>query len=446
MNTDPTPSALGTLDIKKLLIKYALPSIIAMTAASLYNMVDSMFIGHGVGADGLTGLSLTLPLMNITSAFGSLVGIGGATLMSVKLGQNDYGKARMILGNVVLMNLLVGALLTTLSLTFLDKILHMFGASDDTIIYARDYMRIILGGNIITASFLGLIDMSRSTGHPTKAMIAILIAVSLNSILDYIFIFHLSMGIKGAALATVAAQVVSLIFVASQFFRKDSFIRFERDIFRLDGRIVKDMLAIGLSPFLMNLCSSGVVALINLSLKEHGGDIAIGAYGIVNRFFLLFVMVNMGFNQGMQPIAGYNYGAGKYDRLKRVFKYTVLCAVATSTVGFILGQLCPGVITRMFTTNRELTDMAERGLHLVLILFPLVGYQMVSANFFQSIGMAKKAIFLSLSRQLLFLIPFLLIMPRMLGTDGVWLSIPMADLVSITVTTIMLRREMKKLR
>ena len=264
MNTDTTPSALGTLDIKKLLIKYALPSIIAMTAASLYNMVDSMFIGHGVGADGLTGLSLTLPLMNITSAFGSLVGIGGATLMSVKLGQNDYGKARMILGNVVLMNLLVGALLTTLSLTFLDKILYMFGASDDTIIYARDYMRIILGGNIITASFLGLIDMSRSTGHPTKAMIAILIAVSLNSILDYIFIFHLSMGIKGAALATVAAQVVSLIFVASQFFRKDSFIRFERDIFRLDGRIVKDMLAIGLSPFLMNLCSSGVVALINL--------------------------------------------------------------------------------------------------------------------------------------------------------------------------------------
>ena len=446
MSDTATPSALGTLDIKKLLIRYALPSIVAMTAASLYNMVDSMFIGHGVGAGGLTGLSLTLPLMNITSAFGSLVGIGGATLMSVKLGQNDYGKARLILGNVVIMNLIVGALLTTLALLFLDRILYLFGASEETISYARDYMRIILGGNIITASFLGLIEMSRSTGHPTKAMIAILIAVSLNSLLDYIFIFHCSMGIKGAAFATVAAQAVSLVFVAWQFFRKKSYIRFERDIFRIEGRIVKDMLAIGLSPFLMNICASGIVALINLSLKEHGGDIAIGAYGIVNRYFLLFVMINMGFNQGMQPIAGYNYGAGKYDRLRRVFKYTVLCAVTTSTVGFLLGQLCPGVITRMFTTNRELTDMAERGLHLVLILFPFVGYQMVSTNFFQSIGMAKKSIFLALSRQLLFLVPFLIVMPRLLGTDGVWLSIPMADFVAIIVTTVMLRRELKKMR
>ncbi len=206
------------------------------------------------------------------------------------------------------------------------------------------------------------------------------------------------------------------------------------------------MLAIGLSPFLMNLCSSGVVALINLSLKEHGGDAAIGAYGIVNRYVLLFVMINIGFNQGMQPIAGYNFGAGKYDRLKKVLKYTIICAMSTSTIGFLLGEFCPGAITRMFTTNTELTDIAERGLHLVLILFPFVGFQMVSANFFQSIGMAKKAILLALSRQLLFLIPFLIIMPRIMGIDGVWLSIPMADCIAIILTSVMLWRELKKFR
>lgn len=446
MNITDSSSRLGTLDIKKLLIQYAVPSIIAMTAASLYNMVDSMFIGHGIGAEGLTGLSLTLPLMNISSAFGSLVGIGGATLMSVKLGQNDLDKARMILGNVVLMNIITGLFLSVVSLLFLDQILYLFGASADTIDYARDYMRIILGGNVITASFLGLIEMSRSTGHPTRAMIAILIAVALNSLLDYLFIFLLDMGIKGAAMATVAAQMASLCFVGSYFFSKKSFIRFERSIFRLNGAIVGGMLAIGLSPFLMNLCSSGVVALINLSLKEHGGDAAIGAYGIVNRYVLLFVMINIGLNQGMQPIAGYNFGAGKYDRLKKVLKYTIICAMSTSTIGFLLGEFCPGAITRMFTTNTELTDIAERGLHLVLILFPFVGFQMVSANFFQSIGMAKKAILLALSRQLLFLIPFLIIMPRIMGIDGVWLSIPMADCIAIILTSVMLWRELKKFR
>lgn len=444
MNSATSPAQLGTMDIKKLLVRYAVPSIIAMTAASLYNMVDSMFIGHGVGAEGLTGLSLTLPLMNISSAFGSLVGVGGATLMSVKLGQHDTEQAKRILGNVVLLNLIIGAFLTIVALTFLDNILYNFGASEHTIVYARQYMQVIIGGNIITASFLGLVEMLRATGHPTKAMLSMLIAVILNSILDYFFIFHFNMGIRGAAIATIIAQMVSLTFVVSHFFKKSSFIHFEKGMFGLDSHLVKGIIAIGLSPFLMNVCSSGVVALINLSLKEHGGDIAIGAYGIVNRFFLFFIMINMGFNQGMQPIAGYNFGAGNYDRLKKVLKYTIFCAVTCSTIGFLLGQIFPGAITRMFTTNVELTDIAERGLHLVLLLFPLVGFQMVSANFFQSIGMAKKAIFLALSRQLLFLIPFLLVMPRFLGTDGVWLSIPFADCVSVIVTAYMLKRELKR--
>lgn len=444
MNSATSPAQLGTMDIKKLLVRYAVPSIIAMTAASLYNMVDSMFIGHGVGAEGLTGLSLTLPLMNISSAFGSLVGVGGATLMSVKLGQHDTEQAKRILGNVVLLNLIIGAFLTIVALTFLDNILYNFGASEHTIGYARQYMQVIIGGNIITASFLGLVEMLRATGHPTKAMLSMLIAVILNSILDYFFIFHFNMGIRGAAIATIIAQMVSLTFVVSHFFKKSSFIHFEKGMFGLDSHLVKGIIAIGLSPFLMNVCSSGVVALINLSLKEHGGDIAIGAYGIVNRFFLFFIMINMGFNQGMQPIAGYNFGAGNYDRLKKVLKYTIFCAVTCSTIGFLLGQIFPGAITRMFTTNVELTDIAERGLHLVLLLFPLVGFQMVSANFFQSIGMAKKAIFLALSRQLLFLIPFLLVMPRFLGTDGVWLSIPFADCVSVIVTAYMLKRELKR--
>lgn len=437
------PLSLGVDKIPALLMRYALPSIIAMTAASLYNMVDSIFIGHGVGVMAISGLSLTLPMMNIAAAFGMLVGTGGATLLSVKLGQQDYKSAKAILGNVMVMNAIIGTLLTVVLLIFLDEILYIFGASENTLPYARDYMQIIVAGNIISTLFMGVCDMLRSSGYPNKAMRAILIAVLLNCVLDAIFIFVFKWGIRGAAIATVVAQIVSISIASLHFFKKSSFVRFERGCFTLKAKIVKGMFAIGMSPFLMNLCASGVITIINRSLQAHGGDMAIGAYGIVNRFFLFFIMVIMGLNQGMQPIAGYNFGAGNYQRLIQVYKYTVMCAVGVSTLGFLAGEIFPGAIASLFTTDQGLIDMARRGLRLVLVLFPLVGFQMVSANFFQSIGMASKAIFLSLSRQLIFLIPFLIIMPRYFGTDGVWISIPMADAMSVTITAILLFRQLK---
>ncbi len=441
-----TPLLLGTEKISKLLMRYSIPAIIAMTAASLYNMVDSIFIGQGVGAMAISGLALTLPLVNMAAAFGSLVGVGASTLLSVKLGQKDQESANRILGNVIILNTVIGILFSIVGLIFLDSILKFFGASEATLPYARDYMQIILAGNVITHLYMGLNDILRASGYPTRAMAATLTAVFVNCVLDAVFILVFDWGIRGAALGTVLAQVVALGIVVKHYLNPNSFINFKQTVFSLKSSIVKGILAIGLSPFLMNLCSSMVVILINKSLKIHGGDIAIGAYGIVNRIAFLFVMIVMGFNQGMQPIAGYNFGARKYDRVTGVLKYTIMCAVTVTTIGFLAAQFFPRQIALLFTNHEELITAAVQGLHIVFLLFPFVGFQMVSSNFFQSIGLAKKAIFLSLTRQLLFLIPFLLILPNYFGTNGVWMSIPMADGIASVVAAILLYYQFKKFR
>ena len=444
---------LGTERIRKLLVQYAVPAIIAMTASSLYNMVDSVFIGHGVGPLAISGLALTFPLMNLAAAFGSLVGVGASTLVSMRLGQRDYETAQNILGNVVVLNLIIGLSFGLGTLLFLDPILYFFGASDATIGYARDYMTIILAGNVVTHMYLGLNAVLRSAGHPQRSMYATILTVALNTVLDPLFIYGFGWGIRGAAVATILAQIVALVWQFRMLSDRRELLRFRRGIYRLHRKIVGDILAIGMSPFLMNLAACFIVILINKGLKEYGGDLNIGAYGIVNRLAFFFVMIVMGINQGMQPIAGYNYGARQFDRVHRVLKLTILGATCVTTAGFLMGELAPRLAVSAFTTDEELLRLSVDGMRIAFVCFPLIGFQMVTTNFFQSIGMAGRAIFLSLSRQLLFLLPALLFLPRFFaehtpwdGSWGVWCAMPVSDLLASAVAACMLAWQLRRFR
>lgn len=421
---------LGTKPVGKLLMQYAIPAIIAMTASSLYNMVDSIFIGQGVGPLAISGLAITFPLMNLSAAFGAAVGVGASTFISVKLGQKDYDTAKHILGNTMTLNLIMGLGVGLVCLLFLDPILRFFGASDQTIPYARDYMVIILLGNVITHMYFGLNAVLRAAGKPKHAMSATIFTVVLNTLLDPLFIYTFGLGIKGAAYATVLAQSLALIWQLYTFSRPKELLHFKRGTFRLQSSIIRNIIAIGLSPFSMNVCACIVVILINNSMVHYGSDLAVGAYGIANKVAFIFVMINMGVNQGMQPIAGYNYGAMRYDRLMKVVKYSIIAATAIMTTGFIIAMTIPGTCARLFTTDPTLIDLSAKGIRYIMVAFPVVGYQMVVSNFFQSIGKAKISIVLSLSRQLLILLPLLLVFPTMFGINGVWVSMPVSDTLS----------------
>ena len=386
MTAQKTPTALGTESIGKLLMQYAVPAIIAMTASSLYNMVDSIFIGHGVGTMALSALALTFPLMNLGAAFGALVGVGAATLISVKLGQKDYDTAQRVLGNVFVLNILLGLAFTVIVFPFLNPILYFFGGSDETVEYARQFMEIILLGNVVTHLYLGLNAVLRASGHPKQAMYATIATVAINTILAPIFIFMFDWGIRGAAIATVSAQVIALLWQLKQFNNANELLHFRRGIFRLKRKIVFDSLAIGMSPFLMNLAACLIVILINQGLKKYGGDLAIGAFGIVNRLVFIVVMIVMGLNQGMQPIAGYNFGAKLYDRVNKVLKLTIIYATCVTTFGFLVGMLAPNLVVGIFTSDAELTELSATGLRITVMFFPIIGFQMVTSNFFQSIG------------------------------------------------------------
>lgn len=437
-----------------MLRKYAIPAIIAMTASSLYNMIDSIFIGQGVGPLAISGLAVTFPLMNISAAFGSLVGVGASAIVSMLLGQKNYGVARRVLGNVMTMNVVLGVLLMFFGLLFLDPILYFFGASENIISYAREYMIYILLGNVITHLYLGLNAVLRAAGRPKVAMWLTILTVVLNAILDPLFIFVFDMGIKGAAIATVLAQTVSLVWQLRLLTNKNEVLHFENGkVFTYDRKIARESLKIGLSPFLMNMASCFVVLLINNQLRRYGdqmgegvGDIAIGAYGIVNRIIFLFVMIVMGFNQGMQPIAGYNYGAGNYDRVLKVFWQTVGWATLCTTLGFVVGVFVPEVAVRLFTSDTTMIDIAANGFTIAVVAFPIVGIGMVASNFFQSIGMAGKAIFLSLSRQVLFLIPCLVVVPLFFDIRGVWMALPISDAISSVVSVVLILGLIRKFK
>ena len=446
MKEQDSPLSLGTDNLASLLKRYAMPSIIAMVSSSLYNMIDSIFIGHGVGPMAISGLALTMPLMNLAAAFGAMVGAGSAALTSIRLGQGNKPAAEMILGNVVLLNVSMGIIFMILGLYFLDDLLYLFGASENTIGYARDFMSVILMGNVVTHLYLGLNNQLRVSGYPRKSMSVMLVSVGVNVVLAALFIFVFKWGIKGSALATVIAQLVSLSIQIVHFTRPDSFLRFRKGIFRFKWDIIKNIIGIGMAPFFIQSCACVVVILINNALRTHGGDLNIGAYGIVNRVAFLFVMVVMGLNQGMQPIAGYNFGAQQYARVSRVLKLTIIFATVVTTSGFLMGMLIPELVVSIFTSDEELIAISARGLRVVVMFFPIIGFQMVTSNFFQSIGMASKAIFLSLTRQMLFLLPALIILPRFFGAAGVWYSMPFSDLLASLVALVMLVRQFRKFK
>lgn len=446
MTKEKVPLRLGTENIGKLLFQYGMPAVIAMTAASLYNITDSIFIGHGVGAMALSGLAITFPIMNLAAAFGSLVGVGASSLLSLRLGQKDYEASNYILGNVVVLNLIIGSLFTILTLSFLDPLLYFFGASENTIPYARDFMTVILLGNIITHIYMGLNALMRSSGHPKKSMYATIFTVIINLILNPLFIFGFKWGIKGSALATVISQAIVLIWQIKFFNNPDSFIRFQKGIYRLKSTIVKGIFSIGMASFLLNAASCIIVVLINKQLMFYGGDLAVGAYGIVNRISFLFVMIVHGINQGMQPIAGYNYGAGLYKRVDEVLKKAIIIATSIMLFGFIIVELFPHAVASIFNRDPELIDLTVTGLRYAFLLYPLVGSQMVITTFFQSIGMATKTIFLSLTRQVIFLIPLLLILPKYMGLKGIWLSLPFSDLAAFILAVWLLVLQLKEFK
>ena len=420
------PTELGTKPVGALLRQYAVPGIIAMTASSLYNMVDSIYIGHipMVGSLSMAGLAVTFPLMNISTAFGTLVGVGAATMISLLLGQKNYSAANKVLCNDVTLNIITGVLFTAVMLLWMNPILKFFGATEASLPYARDYMFYIAIGNAVTHLYFGLNSIIRSSGNPKLAMGLTLFTVTSNAILDPLFIFAFGLGIRGAALATVLCQCMALGYTLWYFLDQKKFLHLPRSrrIFRVDWKIAKDSLAIGMGPFLMNIASCVVVMFINQQLVKWGGDLALGAYGIVNRISFLFVMVIMGFNQGMQPIAGYNFGARQYGRVKEVYLKTAMWATIVVIAGFLVSELLSKPVVSIFTNDPALEDLAARGLRMMNLAFPIIGFQMVTTNLFQCLGMVRKSIFLSLSRQLLFLLPCIYILPDILQSEAGVLS------------------------
>lgn len=437
---------LGTEPVGKLLARYALPAIIAMTAASLYNIIDRVFIGQVVGPLAISGLAITFPFMNLAAAFGAAVGVGASTTISVRLGQRDYDAAENILGNTITLNLIIGIGFGLFSLMFLDPILRFFGASDDTLPYAHDFMTIILAGNVISHMYFGMNAVLRAASKPKKAMAATLFTVVMNVVLDAVFILWWHWGIKGAALATMISQLLALCWQMSIFANQKELLHLKRGIYKLRAELVQNIISIGISPFLMNACACIIVIFMNNQLVRYGGDMAVGAYGIANSIAMVFVLFSMGLNQGMQPIAGYNFGAKQYPRVTQVLKITIYAATIVTTIGFLMGMFIPQLAVSIFTTHEELVNISAKGLRIVVMFFPIVGFQMVTSNFFQSIGMASKAIFLSISRQVLVLIPCLLILPRFYGQLGVWISMPISDLIASLIAGGMLWWQFRQFR
>lgn len=431
-----SPMTLGTNSIGKLLAQYSIPAIIASVATSLYNIIDSVFIGRGVGSMAIAGLAITFPLMNLVIAFCTLIAVGGATISSIFLGQKNITRATDVVNNVMVLCLIHSIVFGGITLLFLDQILLFFGATEETIPYAREFMQVILLGTPISYVFIGLNNIMRATGYPTKAMVSALLSVAVNLICAPIFIFVFGWGIRGAAWATVLGQGAAFVWVLAHFLSTKSYVHLKRDNRWFTGGIIRRIYAIGLSPFLMNVCACIVVVFINRALLDYGaeaGNLSVGAYGIINRTTMFFVMIVFGVTQGMQPILGFNYGAGNWSRVKRTLYTGIWFGVAITTVGWVITELFPAPVSRMFTVDDTLIDIAVRGFRIYFLFFPVVGCQIIIQNFFQSVGKPKISIFLSLTRQLIFLIPFLLILPKYFGIDGVWGAMASSDLLAFFV-------------
>jgi putative MATE family efflux protein len=429
--------------ISKLLWQYALPAIIGTMVNSLYNVIDRVFIGHWVGDDALAGLGLVLPIMNITAAVGMLVGAGSASRISIYLGKKDINTAEKIAGTSFLMTLILTGIVVALLMIFLKPVLTLAGASEATYPHARDFLMIFLPGNIFLSLCFNFNNMMRASGYPKKAMITMLISVVANIILAPIFIHYLGWGMKGAATATLIAMIIGFAFVMQHFLNPNSFIKLRWKNLRLNSKIVWAITSIGMSPFLMQVATSGVVFFIISQLKRythgdsHEGDMAIGAYTIANTLVMLISMLVIGLTQGMQPIVGYNYGAKKYARVKETLLYTIKVGVGITTFGFIIGMFLPKAFVGLFGPSEMLANKAAEAIRIVVICFPLVGFQIVVSSFFQCIGQAGKSIFMSLTRQFFFLIPGLYLLPYYYNVTGIWISIPVSDFLA-TITAVVL--------
>lgn len=420
--------------VGRLLWEYSVPAVVGMIVMSAYNIVDRIFIGHGIDAKAIAGLTTTFPVMNLATALGVLVGAGASSRISIHLGAKQYGIARLILGNALIMTIVIGIVYVSLFAIFLDDILMAFGASANTLPYAHDYMVWLLPGLLITNLAFSFNNVQRASGYPRRAMMTMIISAVINIVLTPIFIFYFDMGIQGAAIATDIAMVAAFVFVFMHFLNPQSTLHFTRDCFQLDRKAIWAIITIGAAPSIVNATASLINMLINLSLLTYGSDNAVGAAGIFSTYTSLIVVIIIGICQGMQPILGYNYGAGKVHRLKKTYMMAMWTGSILCIAGSVVSLCYPEVIARAFTKDPELIAQTTFGLRIGTIAFFVVGFQIVSSNFFQSIGLAAQSIILSLSRQVIFLIPLLLILPGRYGLMGVWVSFPISDILATAVT------------
>lgn len=449
MNSNNTKKLeqLSNESVGRLLWRYSLPAVVGMLVMSLYNIIDRIFIGQGVGPEAIAGLAITFPVMNLSAALGVLIGAGGSARISISLGAKDYHGARRVLGNALVLLATIVLCYLTVFVVFIDDILTAFGASEVTLPYARDYMLYILPGMFMTNFAFTFNNFMRVSGYPVKAMITMFIGAGVNVMLDPLFIFYFEWGIKGAAIATDISMAVSAIFVMRHFFNRSTVLHFSRDtwMYRPVIKVAWAIMTIGAAPSLVNAASCFINVIINKSLYTHGGDIAVGAAGIFSSYTSIMTMVVVGISQGMQPIIGYNYGAGLLSRLKRTYWLAVGAATVVVTTGQIAGLAFPWYIARAFSSDPELINQTVRCLRISLVVFTVVGFQVISTTLFQSLGKAGSSIFLSLSRQVIFLIPLLLLLPDRYGLDGVWMSFPVSDCMATMVTVIMVSLEMSRL-
>lgn len=437
---------LATEPVGRLLLRYSVPAVVGIVVMQLYNIVDRIFIGQVVGTDAIAGLAITFPVANISTALGVLIGAGASARVSIMLGNKDEESALRVTGNALVLTLAIGAVYIGLLYAFLDDLLYLFGATEANLPYARDMMLYVLPGMFLTNIAFSFNNIMRASGFPTRAMVTMFIGAGVNVVLDPIFIYVLDWGIKGAALATDIAMAVSAVFVMWHFIRGKGVVRFKRGIYRLDRHIIMGIVGIGAAPSIVNLAGCLINILINNTLNRYGGSDAIASAGVfvtVTSFVVAFII---GLCQGMQPIVGYNYGAGHYGRLKRAFMLAMGVATAVSVVGWGLGMLVPAEITRAFLTDEAMVASTAGYLMISMSMFWMVGVQIVSTTFFQSIGKVGKSIFLSMTRQVLFLIPALLILPGIYGLEGIWMCFPASDIAAFAVTIVMVVWQLRRLR
>ncbi|SUY48377.1 MATE efflux family protein [Clostridium putrefaciens] len=440
---------LGIEPIGELLAKFSIPAIVGMLVNAFYNIVDRLYIGHikDVGHIAITGVGLTLPITTMIMAFGMLVGIGSGAAMSIKLGKKKFKEAEKIVGNAFVLNVIISIAITILGLIFVGPLLKVLGSSGETFGYAKEYIDIIIMGTIFNSMAFSMNSLIRAEGNPKMAMITMLIGALINTILDPILIFTFNMGIKGAAIATVISQIVSATWVLSYFLGKKSTIKIKKRNMKLDKKVVSNIFSIGVAPFSMQIAASLVAITANKALKSNGGDLAIGAMAVINSVALIFLMPMFGLNQGSQPIIGFNYGAGNHKRVKDTLKTAVAVATIIAIIGFILIQAFPDKIIGFFNKDPEFLRIGTQGIKIYLFMMPVIGFQIVSSSYFQAVGKSRLAMFLGMLRQVILLIPLLIILPNIkgLGLIGVWLAGPISDVLASIITGILVVKEMRSL-